>query len=102
MKINAAMLDAASKTVPGVSRFDVERILTAAFQGQIEMMEGAGKTLNAGKDTYPDQLVVSISDSYTALSVANQLISAVMYCPGQTTLERPVHLLFSGEAQICK
>ncbi|EFO6197620.1 hypothetical protein HNF24_004427 [Salmonella enterica] len=102
MKITTAILDAASKTAPGVSRSDIECILTAAFQGQIEMVEGAGKTLDAGKDTYPDQLVVSISDSYTALSLANQLISAAMHSSGQTILERPVQLLFSGEAQICK
>ncbi|HGB4080478.1 TPA: hypothetical protein ACIVGF_002860 [Salmonella enterica subsp. enterica serovar 16:l,v:-] len=102
MKINTAMLDAASKRAPDISRSDIERILTVAFQGQIEMVEGAGKSLKAGKDIYPDQLVVSISDSYMALSIANQLISAVMHSSGQTTLECPVKLLFSGEAQISK
>ncbi|EDJ5745779.1 hypothetical protein GFE28_22670 [Salmonella enterica] len=102
MKINTAMLDAASKAAPGVARSDIERILTVAFQGQIEMVEGAGKTITAGKDIHPDQLVVSITDSYTALSVASQLINAAMFSPGQTTLARPIQLLFSGEAQICK
>ncbi|EAS1759746.1 hypothetical protein BH012_09975 [Salmonella enterica] len=93
MKINTAMIDAASKAAPDIPKSDIERILTVAFQGQIEMVEG-----NAGKDL----LVISINDSYTALSVANQLISAVTHYPGQITLERPVQLLFSGEAQIGK
>jgi hypothetical protein len=100
MKVTDEMVAKATAAVPHMTEETVRQMLEAALSGSIIMIAGQGHAVANGKSEYPDYMQIEVSDTYVALDLARQLISAVQQQPGANTLERPALLLVAGEAGI--
>lgn len=101
MKASDKIIKQICKAVPEATPDLVRSILTAAGEAQIFFAEGEGQKTVAGKAVYPDYLQVQISSSYTAGSLAQQLVNVcadALSNGGQ--LRAPVTLLIAGQAEI--
>jgi len=98
MKVTDRMVSKAAAVVPTLTESTVRKMLEVALSGSVCMVAGKGRVMEEGKSTFPDYMQLEVTDSYEALSLAMQLISAVQLQPGATNLERPAILLIAGES----